>query len=151
MAKNRIMVCVTQQKACERLLKKAVELKETDSDEIYMVHVIKNDWRFKGDISSVKALDFLFELASKHDASIQVFNAGDIVEKLSEFSTLNKINRIVMGESLEKKKHQNMIYRLKKRLVEPVDINIVSLHGIEDTNTEIEETKIRGPYNRVFV
>ncbi len=128
MAKKRIMVCVTQQKACERLLKRANELKESSTDEVHIVHVIKDNWKYFGELKGSDALDFLFEIAVEYNASMNVFKSEDIVEKLSEFATENKIDVIVMGESKEVKKHQNMIYRLENRIKRDLEFDIVSLN-----------------------
>ncbi len=130
MAKKRIMVCVTQQKACERLLKKANLLKDSATDEVYVVHVIKDNWKYFGEFKGSDALDFLFEISAEYGASMHVFKAGDIVDKLSEFACEHKIDVIVMGESKEVKKHQNMIYRLKSRIKRELEFDIVSVNDL---------------------
>ncbi len=151
MAKKRIMVCVTQQKSCERLLKKAILLKESPTDEVYVVHVIKDNWKYFGELRGSDALDFLFEISGEYGASMHVFNAGDIVDKLSEFACENKIDVIVMGESKEVKKHQNMIYRLKNRINRNVEFDIVSLNDLKVDNSvfEINDKKACSSVERI--
>lgn len=41
-----IMVCVTQQKTCERLIKKGKELKDKIDGELHVVHVAREDENF---------------------------------------------------------------------------------------------------------
>ncbi len=150
MAKKRIMVCVTQQKSCERLLIKANSLKDSPTDEVHVVHVIKDNWKYFGELKGSDALDFLFEISCQYGASMHVFKATDIVDKLSEFSKDNKIDVIVMGESKESKKQQNMIHRLKNRIKREIDFVIVSL-DYADTDEYKNIICEDGIVNKAFV
>ncbi|PID82780.1 MAG: universal stress protein UspA [Clostridiales bacterium] len=130
MAKKRIMVCVTQQKACEKLLVRANSLKGSETDEVHIVHVIKDNWKYFGNLKESDALEFLFDISSKFGTDMHVFKAMDIVDKLSEFAKDNKIDVIVMGQSKEVKKDQNMIYRLRNNINRDIEFNIVELDDI---------------------
>lgn len=58
-----IMVCVTQQKTCERLIKKGVQLKEKYSSNIYVIHVAKEGTDILGDKNEGNALEYLFDIS----------------------------------------------------------------------------------------
>lgn len=130
--KHKVMVCVTQQKSCERLLKSGRELAYNAHDELYMVHVVKENWRYLDELKEEDALEYLFETAKTYDASINVKKSKDIEASLAEFVKKNKIDCIVMGESLEVSEQQNMINRLQNAINHKLKFVIVP---IDDEST----------------
>lgn len=125
--KKRIMVCVTQQKSCRRLIEKGSLLKRHEQDEIYVVHVVKENWKYFGQLKEADALEYLFDSAKDFGASLSVIKAKDIESTLKEYALKNKINVIVMGESLEGSAQQNMIHRLKNTGLKNVTFEVVSI------------------------
>ncbi|HKL42189.1 MAG TPA: universal stress protein [Clostridia bacterium] len=122
---KRIMVCVTQQKSCENLIKKGSELVEDPSDEIFVIHVIKDGWRYFSEMKESDALEYLYTVSKEADAELIVYKSDNIEKTLSEKAKENQIDTIVLGESLEKKKQQNMIERLKKQIDLPIHWEII--------------------------
>lgn len=125
--KKRIMVCVTQQKSCERLILHADNIKKHESDEIHVVHVVKENWKYFGMLKESDALDYLFESSKSYGASLSVIKATDIEETLKSYAEKNKIDIIIMGESLESTAQQNMIKRLQKKTTKEVEFDIVAI------------------------
>ncbi|MGB3368070.1 MAG: universal stress protein [Acidaminobacteraceae bacterium] len=123
--KKRIMVCVTQQKSCERLILHADEIRKHESDEIHVVHVVKENWKYFGMLKESDALDYLFESSKGYGASLSVIKATDIEETLKSYAQKNKIDIIIMGESLEPTALQNMINRLQNKTTKEVEFEIV--------------------------
>ena len=126
MENRKIMVCVTQQKQCKRLIEKAYTLKKSEDDELFVIHVVKEDWRYFGHLKEADALDYLFESAKAYGAMLNVFKAKDIEGTLATFAEKESVDVIVMGESLEASRQQNMINRLQDRTKKEVDFEIVS-------------------------
>ena len=124
---KKVMVCVTQQKSCERLIEKGMAFISNESDELHVIHVVKENWKYFGQLREADALEYLFEVSKTHGASLTVKKATDIVESLSTFAEKNSIDMIVMGESLEASAQQNMIKRLQKKTSKKVRFNIVPL------------------------
>lgn len=122
---KKIMVCVTQQKSCERLIEKGKAFIESEDDELHVIHVVKENWKYFGQLREADALEYLFEVSKAHGASLTVKKATDIVDSLSTFAEKNEIDMIVMGESLESSAQQNMIKRLQKRTSKKMRFNIV--------------------------
>lgn len=110
--KKRIMVCVTQQKSCERLIKRGADLCKGEHDELYVVHVVKEDWKYFGKLEESDALEYLFDISKTYGAFLSVIKAPDIVTTLARFMEDHKVDEVVMGESLEGVAQQNMIHRL---------------------------------------
>jgi len=120
------MVCVTQQKSCERLIKRGAELCKPQ-DELLVVHVVKENWRYFGKLKEADALEYLFDISKAYDAALSVIKDMDIEGALTKFAYEEQVDIIVMGESLETTKQQNMINRLENKLNRDVTIEIVPL------------------------
>lgn len=122
---KKIMVCVTQQKLCKRLIHRASALKQHEDDELFVIHVVKEDWRYFGKLKEADALEYLFDSAKAYGATLNVFKAKDIEATLADFAEKESVDVIVMGESKEASKQQNMINRLQKKTKKSVDFDIV--------------------------
>lgn len=123
--KKRIMVCVTQQKSCERLIKKGADLCRSEHDELYVVHVVKENWKFFGKLQESDALEYLFDISKTYGAFLSVIKAPDIVSTLARFIDEHKIDEVIMGESLEATAQQNMINRLTENIEDDIRFTIV--------------------------
>ena len=123
--RRRIMVCVTQQKSCERLIQRGSELKKHDQDELLVIHVVKEDWKYFGKLKEADAIEYLFDVSKEYGAELSVIKSKKIEETLKNAADENKIDIIVMGESFENSSQQNMINRLKKNIKRDVVFDIV--------------------------
>lgn len=133
--KKRIMVCVTQQKSCERLIKRGADLCRGEHDELYVVHVVKEDWKYFGKLEESDALEYLFDISKTYGAFLSVIKAPDIVSTLSRFMEEHQVDEVVMGESLEGMAQQNMINRLTGSIESEVRFTIVP---VDFNNQEAE-------------
>ncbi|MDM8533875.1 universal stress protein [Clostridiaceae bacterium HSG29] len=123
--KNKIMICVTQQKSCENLIREGFELIKDDNDELFVIHVVKKDWRYFSEMKESDALEYLFDVSKQYNAELIIKKSDLIEETLAKFIEDNKITKVVMGESLENEKQQNMINRLKKKNKTPIKWEII--------------------------
>jgi K+-sensing histidine kinase KdpD len=137
--KKRVLVCVTQQKSCERLIEYGVSLVNSDKDELHVIHVVKENWKYFGQLEEKDALDYLFDVAKKNSAMLTVMKAKDIESTLSGFAAKHKITDIVMGESLEKTEQQNMIHRLQDQLDIKVRFNVIPVNFDETSDIIVLE------------
>ena len=127
-----IMVCVTQQKSCERLIKRGAEIKNKFKGKLHVIHVVKEGWKYFGKLKESDALEYLFDISKSHGADLTVIKAPDIVETLLKFAEKNNIEIVVMGESLEKSSQQNMIERFKKSLNRNIIVDIVPFDEVNE-------------------
>ncbi len=58
---NNIMVCVTKQKTCQRLIDYGKKLKKSDDDQLFVIHIAKSDDSFLDNSEEGEALEFLYE------------------------------------------------------------------------------------------
>ncbi|MCG8538825.1 MAG: universal stress protein UspA [Clostridia bacterium] len=127
-----IMVCVTQQKSCERLIKRGSEIKNKFNGNLHVIHVVKEGWKYFGKLKESDALEYLFDISKSYGADLTVIKAPDIIETLIKFAEKNNIEIVVMGESLEKSSQQNMIERFKRSLSKDIIVDIVPIGEINE-------------------
>jgi K+-sensing histidine kinase KdpD len=138
------MVCVTQQKSCERLIAYGASRIASENDELHVIHVVKENWKYFGKLKETDALEYLFDVSKKHNASLTVMKAKDIESTLANYAEKNKITNIIMGSSKEKDDQQNMINRLQERTRFQVKFEIVPINDEEDIDIIEVESVIMG-------
>jgi len=120
---SNILVCVTQQKTCERLIEKALEF-SNDKDSIFIIHVAKNNWSFLDNEKEGEALEYLFGIAKSIGANLTVLRSDKIVETIVAYALQNKIDLLVLGDS--KGDHsENYFYKSLKTSLNSVEIHVV--------------------------
>lgn len=122
-----IMVCVTQQKTCERIIKRGAELRDEYDGELFVIHVAKEGWNFLGKTKEGDALEYLFQKSKSYGANLTVVRSRDVLETLKDLAEKNNIDLIVLGESQEDSEENNIVSKLGKRLHNNVGFEIVPL------------------------
>lgn len=113
-AYDSILVCVTRQKACERLIRAAAELKK-ENGALYVIHITKEKWNFVDNASDGEAMEHLFTMAKSYGADLTILNSDRIPETIAQFAEHYQIELIVVGESPDGS--QNAFnYRLRELL-----------------------------------
>ncbi|MDI3477176.1 MAG: hypothetical protein PWQ59_701 [Thermoanaerobacterium sp.] len=119
--KSRIMVCVTPQKSCRRLVERGAERARETNGEFCVVYVNKNNDIYK-DLKEHKILIELFEMAQKLGGRVSILVGRKISDTLAEFANENDITEIIVGKSLrsafEVLLHGDVINPLIKRVEE---------------------------------
>jgi len=119
------MVCVTQQKTCERLIRHADKLRNSPDDSLHVVHVVKNDSNFLDNKKEGEALEYLFSISKSVGANLSVLKSDNIAQTLADYAVENKINYIVMGQSPDNQQ-ENKFYKRLRSLLEEVEIEVIS-------------------------
>jgi len=112
----RVMVCVTRQKTCERLIKVGQKLVEGTEGTITVVHVTKVGENFLGNPDEGEALDYLFQVSKQAGADMTVLRSDDILNTLLDFAKKNNITEIVMGESPAPGSSTSIIHNMEHML-----------------------------------
>lgn len=94
-----IMVCVTQQKNCERLIMKGYEKVTKEKDKLFVLNVVNENDTFLHTTNDGEALEYLFGVSSDAGANLTVIRAKDVIEAMGEFAKENKITHVVLGAS----------------------------------------------------
>lgn len=127
---NNILVCVTQQKTCEKLIRKAAALRDQalnsqHETQLFVLHVAKNDWNFLDNAKEGEALDYLFNISKSVGAELTVLKSDEIAKTIADFAIENKIVSILMGSSSGEHEENKFYSRLKAFLGNSVNIQIV--------------------------
>ncbi len=127
---HRIMVCVTPQKSCERLIEKgAARAREMDGQ--FVVIYVNNKKDLNRELKEHKILLELFESAKNLGGTVSILSGEKVYDTLAEFSKKNKITHIVVGKSLrsafEIQKHGEVI----STLIKAVEKNGITVEVID--------------------
>lgn len=124
MAKN-IMVCVTQQRTCDRLIRYGHELLGSEKGDLFILHVALYDFKFLGNSEDGEALDYLYEKALAYGAQLTVIRSHNVVETLTEFAKKNKITHMILGESPEQSEDNALSRKLTAMISKNIEMIII--------------------------
>lgn len=111
-----IMVCVTQQKTCERLIQRGADLKNKLEGDLFVIHVAKEGVNFLGNKKEADALEYLFEISKGVGADLTVLRSANVTDTIIEFAQNKKIEHIILGEPPVESKDEGIINKLQERL-----------------------------------
>jgi K+-sensing histidine kinase KdpD len=121
-----ILVCVTRQISCERLIRRGAELAAQNNLALKIVHVAAPGASLLGNPSESEALDFLFTAAKQSGADLSVLRSDNVLETLSRIARDYKASTIVMGESRQNiKEDESIIWRLRTELPD-IQVHVIS-------------------------
>ncbi|MCT4620136.1 MAG: universal stress protein [Marinisporobacter sp.] len=125
-----IMVCVTQQRTCERLIRRGAQIRDEHRGELFVIHVAKEGDHFLGKSEDGDALEYLFEKAKAYGATLTVVRSQDVLETLKKLTEKNSIDLIVVGQSYENEE-KNVTTKLEKKLPKGVVVETVPVEQKE--------------------
>ncbi|MDR2087749.1 MAG: universal stress protein UspA [Clostridiales Family XIII bacterium] len=120
-----VMVCVTQQRTCDRLIKYGRELLEGETGELLVIHVTDSRCNILGSSREGEALDYLYEKAKEYGASLTVLKSDDVLATLVEQTKKNRVNIVVLGESREGFSTSNMVAKLEEHLADGARLLVI--------------------------
>jgi len=102
MEKKHVLVCVTGQKTCERLIAEGGRLAAETGAELSVVHVAKQGTGLLGGIvAEAEALEYLFKVSTEHSADMAVIRSEHVVETLANHAGKVGADLMVLGSSRE--------------------------------------------------
>ena len=117
-----VMVCVTQQKTCDRLIKRGRDILGDENGELIIMHVALYKFKFLGNSKDGEALDYLYEKALVYGASLTVIRSNNVLETLVDQVVKNRVSHVVIGESREETGPENIITLLRNRLIDKAEL-----------------------------
>ena len=120
-----VMVCVTKQKTCQRLIDYGKSLITDDADQLFVIHVSGKRDQILGSSKEGEALEFLYEKAKEAGASLTVENSDDVLRTLVDIVEKNDINEVVVGQTGKKKALDGFIGAFRKALNGKAELTIV--------------------------
>lgn len=119
MHKN-VLVCVTKQKTCERLIQQGAELSNEQSDNLYVLHVVNENDKLLYNFSDGDALEYLFRITKDVGAELTVKRSKDVIKSIVDYAEEMEITHIVLGSSMDKDPANNFVAKLQRKLPDRV-------------------------------
>ncbi len=94
-----VMVCVTGQKNCDRLIQMGQQIAKPLAAALKVVHVAHADAPLLGNPAQGEALNYLYGLSCEAGAEMIVLRAADPLERLIQYATEQHAAHIVLGAS----------------------------------------------------
>lgn len=122
---SNVMVCVTQQKTCDRLMKYGHDLTDENGGELFIIHVAPADNKLLDGSEDGEALDYLYDKAIEYGANLTVVRSDNIMRTLLDLVDKHSIKQVVMGETGNVKNRERLITEFEKKVSEKADVFIV--------------------------
>ena len=119
------MVCVTQQKTCDRLIQYGHELLSDIKGELFIIHVAHYQFKFLGNSKEGEALEYLYEKAMEYGAQLTVVRSNNVQDTLVDLIKKYKITHIILGESGESTEGNNVVQQLTNRVKKQAQVIVV--------------------------
>ena len=114
---NNIMVCVTQQKTCEKLIRTGYEIYSKGEDAaLYVIHVVNENDKLLFNLSDGDALEYLFEITKELGADLVIKRSKDVIKTLVDFASEKEITHIVLGSAADITATKNFEQKLRRKL-----------------------------------
>jgi len=123
-----VMVCVTQQKTCERLIKYGHEFLGNDVGELFIIHVAHYQFKFLGNNQEGEALEYLYEKALEYGANLTVVRSNHVLDTLVDLVDKNDISYVVLGESGVVKAADSLITSFGEKIKNKAELIVVPAH-----------------------
>jgi len=123
--KKNVMVCVTQQKTCDRLIQYGHEFLGNDKGELFIIHVAHYEFKFLGSTMEGEALEYLYQKALEYGANLTVVRSNHVLDTLVDLVRKNKISHVILGESGEIQSDNNIITRFEKRITGIAELLVI--------------------------
>lgn len=120
-----VMVCVTQQKTCDRLIQYGHELLSDIKGELFIIHVAHYQFKFLGNSKEGEALEYLYEKAMEYGAQLTVVRSNNVQDTLVDLIKKYKITHIILGESGESTEGNNVVQQLTNRVKKQAQVIVV--------------------------
>lgn len=111
-----VLVCVTQQKTCEKLIWQGAKLSKERTCNLYVLHVVNENDKFLYNFSDGDALEYLFKITKSVGADLTVKRSKDVIKTIVDFAEEMNITHIVLGNSRDEDPSNNFVIKLQKRL-----------------------------------
>ncbi len=120
-----VMVCVTQQKTCDRLIQYGHDFLGNHNGELFIIHVAHYQINFLGNSKEGDALEYLYEKALEYGANLTVVRSNDVLQTLTDLVKKNKITHVIVGESGEAETRSNMVEQLRERIEKTAELVVI--------------------------
>ena len=97
MNETHVLVCVTGQKTCERLIAEGHRLAIERGEELSVLHVARKGAELMGNVSEAEALEYLYKASSERGADMTVVRSDEVVKTIEKHARKIGATLIVLG------------------------------------------------------
>ena len=97
--KQHVIVCVTGQKTCERLIVAGAQRAEKLGAELMVLHVARPGANMMGNPSEAEALEFLFKKSTEHGGDMAVVRSDDVIGAIEKQARKHNAVMLVTGRA----------------------------------------------------
>ena len=120
-----VLVCVTQQKTCDRLIRYGRELVEGCGGELMVVHIAQYDLSKLAENDDAASLEYLYQKALEYGTNLMIIRSGNVAATLISLIERNNISKIVMGMTRHADEKDGTTEAFKSMLHEDVQVIVV--------------------------
>ena len=94
-----VLVCVTDQVSCDRLIRRGRELAEKRQCPLRVLHVRTRESTMLGNPDIGCALNQLYSLARETDAEMEIISSQAVEDTIADYALQHRASLIVLGET----------------------------------------------------
>ena len=92
-----VLVCVTRQKTCERLIVEGARMAQELGAQLHVIHVAKVGDNLLGNPSESEALEYLYQISKDHGADMTMIRSNEVAATISAHARKVSAVAVVMG------------------------------------------------------
>lgn len=97
MNNEHVLVCVTGQKTCEKLILEGAKIAQALGAQLSVLHVALSGLNFLGNPVEGEALEYLYRISSQYGAAMMLIRADDILKTILNHAEQIGATHLVMG------------------------------------------------------
>ncbi|MBQ3079241.1 MAG: universal stress protein [Clostridia bacterium] len=118
-----VLVCVTGQKTCEKLIVEGARIAKENEALLSVLHVVKPGASLLGSATEGEALEYLFRIATQHDADMAMIRSDDIAGTIAGQVEKLGADVLVLGRSRNQK--EKSVTQLMTQRLPNVSVQLV--------------------------
>lgn len=99
MEQAHVLVCVTVQKSCERLIQCGAARAHEQNAQLSVLHVARPGVNILGNPEQGEALEYLYSISSEYGADMTMLRAEDVVSAIAGHAKKLQATLVVTGQS----------------------------------------------------
>ena len=99
MSENKVLVCVTGQLQCARLIHRGRELADAQHADLLVLHVRTRQKTLMGNPDITAALNQLYADARGADAEMEIIASPEVEKTITDYARTHQVSAIVIGAS----------------------------------------------------
>ena len=126
-----IMVCVTSQRSCDKLIARGIERAGTGKQRafLHVVHCVETGRNFMNTPYEADAIEYLFTAAQLAGADLSLVRADNVDDALVEYAEEHNVHIIVLGAGVPSGPNREPINLRLQRRLRGVEFDVVDAGG----------------------